>query len=232
MSDVIGLKNWSDLPSDKVYDYMHAYADRFGLLEHLRLQTKVSRVFRNSDGKAWDVEIADTNERLTCDKLIISSGLHSNPKWPDVSTENFKGLIIHSKDIGLQFGNLTSEKIKRVTVYGGCKSAVDIILLCVNAGKKVDWVIRETGNGAATIVQFKQYGIHAGRLGGRWKNIFTPSIFKTNGFWYRFLHSGTNKLGNWIINRFWEKASKAPLGMTPYNKACPNIEKLKPETER
>lgn len=91
MKDVVGLKDWSDLPGDKVYEYLQTYANKFGLLkpERLRLETRVSRVFRHSDGKAWNVEIAGSNERLTCEKLIISSGLLSKPNWPDLPTKDF-----------------------------------------------------------------------------------------------------------------------------------------------
>ena len=32
MRDVIDLKDWSDLPGEKVYDYLHAYAEKFNLL--------------------------------------------------------------------------------------------------------------------------------------------------------------------------------------------------------
>ncbi len=104
---------------------------------------------------------------------------------------------MHSKDIGQRYQELTSEKVNRVTVYGGCESAVDAIILCLDAGKKVDWIIRDTGNGPGMMVQIKSvFGLHGARFAGRFKNILTPSIFATDTFWYRFLHSGKSKLGN------------------------------------
>jgi dimethylaniline monooxygenase (N-oxide forming) len=88
MRDVIGLKDWSDLPGEKVYDYLHAYAEKFNLIERLRLSTTIKHISRNLDGKAWDVRIADSEEIVTCGKLILAIGLYSKPYWPDVPRED------------------------------------------------------------------------------------------------------------------------------------------------
>ena len=144
MRDVIDLKDWSDLPGEKVYDYLHAYAEKFNLVERLRLSTTISHISRNLDGKAWDVRIADSEEIVTCDKLIIATGLYSKPYCPDVPRGELDSFVMHSKDMGIHHQELTSEKVNRITVYGGCKSSVDAIIFCLQAGKKVDWVIRET----------------------------------------------------------------------------------------
>jgi dimethylaniline monooxygenase (N-oxide forming) len=232
MRDVIGQKDWTDLSGYKVYEYLRIYAERFALLERLRLETKVSKVSRNVDGQAWDIEIEGSEEVVTCDKLIVASGLNSKPIWPEISREGFDGLAIHSKDIGLHHQELTSEKINRVTVYAGCKSAVDAITLCIMAGKKVDWVIRETGNGPSVMGSMKTRGVHGARFAGRFKDILTPSIFSTNTFWYRFLHSGNSRLGSWIFRKVWEKVSSVPFTMEPYKTKCPNMEKLMPESQK
>jgi cation diffusion facilitator CzcD-associated flavoprotein CzcO len=193
------------LPSIKVFEYLKAYSEKFGLIERMRLSTKVTSVARNGDGKAWDVRVQSVwdvkgeEEVVTCDKLIIAAGLNSKPNWPDVPRKDYNGMVIHTKDIGLHHQDLTSEKVKRVTVYGGCKSAVDVIIVCLMAGKKVDWVIRAEGNGPGMMGVTRKGGVHLGILAGRWKNILTPSIFATSGFWYRFLHSGNSGLGNWIF---------------------------------
>jgi len=42
MRNVIDLKGWSNLPGEKVYDYLHAYAEKFNLIEGLRLSTTIS----------------------------------------------------------------------------------------------------------------------------------------------------------------------------------------------
>lgn len=229
MRDVIPLKDWSDLPSDQVYAYLKAYAEKFGLVERMRLGTAVSRVTRNPDGKAWDLELA-AGEKITCDKLIVATGLNSKPKWPDVPREDFTGVVMHSKEMGLRHQELTTEKINRITVYGGCKSAVEAVTTGLMAGKKVDWIIRDTGNGPGMLIQLRKGGVHGARLVGRWKNILSPTIFTVEGFWYRFLHSGKSKLGTWIFKKVWQKASTVPMSQEPYKSGGPNVEKLKPET--
>ncbi|KAK0108732.1 hypothetical protein ONS96_002578 [Cadophora gregata f. sp. sojae] len=230
MRDAIGLKDWSDLPGEKVHEYLKAYAEKFSLVEKMRLNTKISRVTRHVDQRAWDLEIEGSGEVITCEKLLVATGLNSKPNWPDIPLKDFAGLVIHSKDIGTRHADLLSEKVQRVAVYGGCKSAIDAIILCINAGKHVDWIIRETGNGPGMMVQVRKRGVHGARLIGRFKNILTPSIFSVDSFWYRFLHSGKSRLGNWICKKVWAKASSVPLSMSPYDKKCPNMEKLKPET--
>lgn len=230
MREAIGLKDWSDLPGDQVFRYLKAYAKKFSLVERMRLSTKVDWVVRNIDMRSWDLKLAGSGEIVTCDKLLIATGLNSKPLLPDISMEGFSGLAIHSKDIGLRHGELLSEKVKRIAIYGGCKSAVDAVDLCINAGKHVDWIIRETGNGPGMMVQVRKHGVHGARLIGRYKNILTPSIFSTASFWYRFLHSGKSRIGNWILKKVWAKASTVPLKMSPYDKKSPNMEKLRPET--
>ncbi|KUJ18470.1 FAD/NAD(P)-binding domain-containing protein [Mollisia scopiformis] len=232
MRDAIGMKDWSDLPGDKVYEYLKAYAKKFSLVERMRLGTRVLRVSRHLDKKAWDIEIENSGEVLTFDKVIVAAGLNSKPLWPDLPIDDFEGIVMHSKDIGMRHSELTSEKTHSVTVYGGCKSAVDAIILCLDAGKKVDWVIRDTGNGPGMMVQIRSlFGIHGARFAGRWKNILSPSIFSTDTFWYRFLHSGKSRLGNFICKRIWKKASTVPYTMEPYKTKSSNMEKLMPETK-
>jgi len=230
MTDVLPLKTWGELPGDQVHEYLKKFAEKFALIQRLKLNTKVSKAERNEDGIRWDVRIGKS-EILTCDKLILATGLNSKPNWPDISTSEFSGLAIHSKDVGLYYKDLVSPKVSRVTVYGGSKSAIDTVNMCILQGKRVDWIIRETGNGPSMMIETKVLGSHAARLVGRWKNIFTPSIFSTTGFWYRFLHSETSKLGAWICSRIWAKASSAPLSSGPYKVRSPNIEMLMPETK-
>jgi dimethylaniline monooxygenase (N-oxide forming) len=199
----------------------------------LRLGAKVEKVSRNIDGKAWDVEI-EGREVITCDKLIVASGLNSKPAWPDIQMDGFEGLAIHSKDIGLHHQELTGKKTNRVMVYAGCKSAVDALILCIMAGKTIDWVIRETGNGPGVLGALKTLGnrVHGARFAGRFKDVLTSSYFSTDGFWYRFLHSRKSRLGSWIFKRVWAKVSSVPFTMEPYKSKSANIEKLIPETKQ
>ena len=122
-------------------------------------------------------------------------GLNPKPNWPDVPREDFEGLVTLSNDLGLHYRGLTSEKVSHVTVYGGCRSSVDVIIFCLQEGKKKDWVIRDTGYGPGMVAEIRKRGVHGARLVGRWKNILTPSVFSTTGFWYNFLIAEKAGLG-------------------------------------
>jgi len=103
MRDVlsVGLKDWSDLLSIKVFEYLKAYSEKFSWIERIRLSTKVTNV----DGKACDVKVMSVKvgsegqgergeeEVVTCDKLIIAAGLNSNPNWPDVPRKDDNGVV-------------------------------------------------------------------------------------------------------------------------------------------
>ena len=100
-----------------------------------------------------------------------------------------------------------------------------------DAGKKVNCVIRETGNGPGMTVQVMQTGgIHVARLAGRWKNILTPPIFSLDTFWYRFLRSGKEQAGFMDIPGGVKSASKVPLSRELYNTKCSNVGQLRLET--
>ncbi|KAL3423563.1 flavin-binding monooxygenase-like protein [Phlyctema vagabunda] len=229
MGAALGLKDWDDLPAQKVYEYLYKYSEKFSLLKHMRLSTTVTNISKHDGSKEWNVAIQPSGEVLMCDKLLVATGLASKPRWPDIPRDNFTCLVMHSKEIGARHTELASEKVRRVTVYGGSKSAVDAIILCTSVGKKVDWVIRETGNGAGMMVQVRKNGKHGALLMGRWKAFISPSLFVSTGFWYNFLHSGKNRLGAWLRKQMWAKMGTAPFGMEPYKTKSANMQKLKPE---
>ncbi|RFU79735.1 fad nadp-binding domain-containing [Trichoderma arundinaceum] len=240
MPSVVGLKNWDELPGIKVHEYLHEYARRFHLLERCRFSCRVQNICRESSEKGWIVDVQVTgedgkrvSENLYCDKLIVATGLFSRPKYPDVTATEFKGLAIHTKDIGRQHETLLGGDVKSIAIYGGGKSAVDAVNLCIEAGKKVDWIISDKGNGPNRLFNTRlKWGIHIGLLVGRWKDIFSTSIFSINTRFGRFFYSGKSKIGTWLINKFWSFATKQMRtgglysGMTVENR-----QKLLPEVE-
>ncbi|RDW67767.1 hypothetical protein BP6252_09163 [Coleophoma cylindrospora] len=233
MGPEIGLKDCDDLPAAKVYDYMHKYCKKFSLLERTRLNTTVTNITRDSESQEWKVEIKPSGETVTCDKLLVATGLASIPHWPNIPMDTFTGPVMHSRDIGKRHTELISEKVKRVTVLGGCKSALDAAMACSAAGKTVDWVIRAPGdgNGPGMMVQVRKGGKHAAALMGRWKSFISPSVFSTAGFWYNFWHSGQNRFGFWLRSKMWETMGRAPFGMEPYKTKSENMSKLLPEID-
>lgn len=83
--------------------------------------------------------------------MILATGTTSQPFIPDLEDTGFTGLKSHSQGLGAQLERLAAPKVERVLVYGGGKSALDVVSTCVNLGKHVYWVIRKDGSGAPSL---------------------------------------------------------------------------------
>ena len=220
----------SRIDGKDVSSYLERYAELHGLDTRIRLRTRVTNATKQ--GQGWKVTIQD-GEELYCDKLIISTGLSSEPKYPKIPNidSGFTGPVMHTCSLGLQHHLLTAPEIKEVVVIGGSKSAIETLCLCVEAGKVVHWLIREDGGGASMMIVTNKdnpgiVALNATRI----FNIFSPSIFATSGFWYRFLHSGKNPIGRRLESLYWKNASRVVTSAPKYWKSK-NGEVVKPITD-
>jgi len=66
-------------------------------------------------------------DALTCDKLIVATGVTSNPGLPPYDMSKFEGTCYHSVELGRRHPELLSDKIQHVTVIGGHKSALEVV---------------------------------------------------------------------------------------------------------
>jgi dimethylaniline monooxygenase (N-oxide forming) len=209
MDEVLGIDKWADLPAEKVHEYLERYVDKFDLRRCLQLSTRVLGIEKEEEG-GWVVEVQGIaegeaerrKEMLACDKLIIAAGVNSIPKFPEeLDWSEFAGSVMHSKDVGKNHNLLTAEKVKRVTVVGGNKSAVDAVYLCAKAGKEVDWVISPHGYGPGILFEprTKNGTSFASIKLARASLIPGPTILNASGFWYWFLHSGKSWVGAWVL---------------------------------
>jgi cation diffusion facilitator CzcD-associated flavoprotein CzcO len=242
MDAELGVDKWADLPAERVHAYLERYVDKFDLRKRCRLGTKVVRIEKCEGTKekttAWKVEVEretedeeSVKESLTCDKLIMATGINSTPNLPsDIDWSTFDGPILHSKDVGTKHHLLTSESVRRVTVVGGNKSAVDVVNMCALAGKEVDWVIRKEGYGPGILFEARTHGIHIGAIEAiRASSIPSPNILSSTGFWYWFLHSGKSKIGSgfqsWLMAKLSESALKEYEGSENTMKIAPDMKK-------
>ena len=104
--------------------YFDDYAAHFGLREHIRFNTEVTRAERGADGR-WTITL-DGRETEHFDALIVANGHHWDPRWPDPPYPGeFHGAQIHSH----QYMN-PQEPVdfhgQRVLVVGMGNSAMDI----------------------------------------------------------------------------------------------------------
>lgn len=240
MDEVLGIDRWADLPAEKVHEYLEKYVDRFELRGRLRLGTKVVGVAKlegGRDGDGWDVEVEEApveeegsvkREVLRCDKLIVATGTASTPNMPQgIDWKAFEGPVMHSKDVGTKHNLLTADTVKRVTVVGGNKSAVDVVNLCALAGKEVDWIVRKEGYGPGVLFEARTHGIHAGAIKAiRATAIPSTNVLATTGFWYRFFHSGKSWLGTHLLKFILSKLDDSTMSMYEQNE---NTMKIAPD---
>ena len=214
------------ITAKRVHEYLEAYARRFDVYDKIRFGVTVTRVYRRSSGEreGWLIETS-LGEDFFCDKLIVSSGLHSKPKVPALaSSPLYKGISIHSKHLSQTYVRLVSDPdIKDIVVVGGCKSAVEAISLFLDqpTEKRIHWLVRPSEQGVPIVVMkpgesLNPIAVSSTRLFG----VFSPSALITTGFWYTLLHSGKWILGTFLMNLFWIVSSVIARGSFGYGNSC------------
>jgi cation diffusion facilitator CzcD-associated flavoprotein CzcO len=116
-----------DFPSaPEIRDYLHSYAERFGVLPRIRFATEVVHVAPvDTLGGPWRVTVqtaTGSRETIPFDYVVVCNGVFSEPAIPAVAgAERFTGRVVHSSQAtppGLIAGS-------RVVVVGSGKSALD-----------------------------------------------------------------------------------------------------------
>lgn len=148
-----GEEEGKHIPGEVIHKYLLKYAEVFGVAERIRFNTKVKTAeYRGDDGWVLTLE-GEADEKLECRKLIVATGLTSEPIIPAYEgSEHFGAPLFHVKDLhnrAEEVFQLASASGQRVTVLGGSKYAWDAVYACATKGIKVDWVIRESGFGPA-----------------------------------------------------------------------------------
>ncbi len=124
LSGFTGYPMPSDFPdyprNDQVLAYLRAFADEFGLTQHIQFSMSVDQA--TWDGSAWVVSTSDGAVRryrtLTC-----ANGTQWHPFTPQFKgIESFRGEVMHSRNYseGAQLSR------KRVLIVGAGNSGVDI----------------------------------------------------------------------------------------------------------
>ena len=170
-------------------------------------------------------------EVLSCDKLVVATGVTNNPRMPNIDSSTFKGKVLHSKDVRPWKEFLTSDAVSNVTVVGGNKSALEAVRLCAYASKVVTWLIRKDGRGPGILFTTRTNGRPRAADGAsQWTSIFCSGIYARRGWIHNFLYSGNNRLGTWLQEWFWKfvtkTAIKAKLSKNEFRKLLnPDVEK-------
>ena len=97
-----------------------------------------------------------------------------------------------------------------VTILGGGKSAADMVYDSVKAGKKVSWIIRETGEGPAAFAGAAGRGPYRNGpeiAATRILSALSPLCFAPISWWTKLIHG--SKFGRNIVAKVWLGADQA-----------------------
>lgn len=228
------------IPSAAVHAYLTEYATKFDLLPRIQLNTWIEDIRQDpaaiGDDRAprWTLRVAGSCKPLQTRKLIMATGLTSEPRIPSFpGREEFDGHVLHSKMLGrTDTGKLLNDpSIRHVVVYGGSKSAYDAVYLLLHAGKTVDWIIREGGGGPSIMTPLSILGQSSFRLNNsRVMSLFSPNPFEVaaeRSWWQRMMHQRAGTLAQLLVVWFWR--ALAYLLQRPWNyDQSTNGKQLKP----
>ncbi|GAA1796321.1 flavin-containing monooxygenase [Actinomadura chokoriensis] len=113
-------RHWPDYPSaDMVAGYLADYAERFGVVPHIRFNSPVASVER--DGR-WTVT-TESGDAERYDAVVVANGHNWDPRWPDPAPPgDFAGARMHAHG----YRDAEVFRGKRVLVVGMGNSAMDI----------------------------------------------------------------------------------------------------------
>lgn len=138
------MSNDDFVPAERLFAYMEKYTEKFQLLDCVRLNSKAYKIEKDENSSGWNVWItvngSSGEDPLYCDKLILAIGLTSQPNVLSLLRDEFKPPTFHFQELGVRHTLLVSSAVSRVhvAVYGGGKSALDVVGTCVGLGKHVD----------------------------------------------------------------------------------------------
>jgi cation diffusion facilitator CzcD-associated flavoprotein CzcO len=137
-----GVKQGEHIPGIVIHRYLADYAEKFGVADKIRFKHHVvSAEHQESGGWVLSVESEGRESTIFARKLVVATGLTSEPWLPDFEGQkSFGAPVFHTKDFP-QHADTLSYAVS-VTVFGGAKSAWDMVYAYGTKGIKVNWVIR------------------------------------------------------------------------------------------
>ena len=151
--------SFADFPMDARYpdfphhteikQFLHEYAERFGLRERIRFNTAVERAERLPNG-GWRITSGDGEEH-SFDALLVCNGHHWDPSYPDFPGD-FAGATLHSHHY-IDPTDPLDLTGKRVLVVGIGNSAVDITSELARKGV-AERVLISTRSGAWVVPKY------------------------------------------------------------------------------
>ncbi|TAQ90274.1 hypothetical protein B7494_g1449 [Chlorociboria aeruginascens] len=232
---VYGVKPGQHIPGPVLHRYLSDYAQKFDIFRRIQFNTNVESA-EHQDGGGWIIAVCRTDthklerQKLFARKLIIATGMTSDPIHPMFrGVDEFGAPLFHFKHMPQHINDLASTQ--RVSVFSGGKAAWDAVYLNASNGRKVDWVIRESGHGPAWMVSpyvtpFKKRVEALVHI--RFLTWLSPCIWgNCDGFpgIRAFFHETV--IGRFLVDKFWGILESDALSINKYDNH-PETAKLKP----
>jgi cation diffusion facilitator CzcD-associated flavoprotein CzcO len=132
LSDFPMPAHYPEWPSgQQVQAYLHAYAEHFGLIPHLRMSTTLESAVQDEEAGVWTVKARRATAGLPAevhrfDYLVVCNGIFSEPAVPQYpgadAFEAAGGRVCHTS----QFNDANEARGKHVLVVGYGKSSCDV----------------------------------------------------------------------------------------------------------
>lgn len=140
LSDFPMPKHYPEWPSgEQVQSYLQAYAEHFGVLDKIRLDTEVVSAEQGGDG--WTVHTGNDSE--TFDHLVVANGIFSEPSLPDYpglgEYAAAGGRLTHASE----FTDVEDARGRDVVVVGYGKSSCDVAVALSEVATSTTVVARE-----------------------------------------------------------------------------------------
>ncbi|KAG6085388.1 hypothetical protein E4U33_001945 [Claviceps sp. LM78 group G4] len=151
---VYGVREGEHIPGEVLHRYLTDFAAAHGILERTRLGVHVSTVEETEDG--WKVHVSpslmseETQEVLLTKRLIIATGLTSQPNMPRFPwQETVTAPLFHVKEVAQKSSVVQS--CTRAVIGGAGKSAYDCAYALATGARysRVELVMRPGGHGPA-----------------------------------------------------------------------------------
>jgi len=202
-----GIQSDGRIPGSSVHRYLDEYATKFDLQRRIRLGCTVKSTEWNHELKTWSLGLVGSDETLSCDKVIVATGLTSKPSLPAVPHDTYHGEILHAKSLGHPnfVQKIQDPTVERVLVYGGSKSAFDTVHMLLQMGKQIDWVIRP-GNGPSVMSPLSIFGTRTFRLSNtRFMGLFSPTAYDLDSRWHKAVHGpNSTNIARSGVKYFWK----------------------------
>ncbi|KXZ51019.1 hypothetical protein GPECTOR_14g26 [Gonium pectorale] len=130
------LRPLSDYPTgQQVQQYIRAYAEHFGLMRHIRLNSKVLRLRWHPGSCKWEAVYCDSAREKFCkvfvDFVTVCTGMYNNPLIPSYT--------MHAKD----FVDTSVVHSRRVLIVGAGKTALECSLVASRTAASVTMLYRQ-----------------------------------------------------------------------------------------